>query len=85
MVGCPGVVLVHPEGGEQWLLQVRIHGRALPGAIAAPLSYWGSNWEDREATLRAAHGEANLDRLRALKQRMDPENRFGLHQNIPPG
>ncbi|TVP66927.1 MAG: FAD-binding oxidoreductase [Nitriliruptor sp.] len=40
--------------------------------------------EDREATLRAAHGEANLDRLRALKQRMDPDNRFRLHQNIPP-
>jgi len=30
MVRRPGVVLVHPEGGEQWLLQVRIHGRVLP-------------------------------------------------------
>ena len=40
--------------------------------------------EDREATLEAAHGEANLDRLRALKRRMDPDNRFRLHQNVPP-
>ena len=40
--------------------------------------------EARETTLRAAHGQDNLDRLRALKQRMDPDNRFRLHQNIPP-
>ncbi len=32
----------------------------------------------------AAHGPANLDRLRALKRRMDPDNRFRLHQNVPP-
>ena len=40
--------------------------------------------EDGDRTLRAAHGEANHARLRELKRRMDPENRFRLHQNIPP-
>jgi FAD/FMN-containing dehydrogenase len=40
--------------------------------------------EDREAALRAAHGDDNYRRLRALKRRLDPDNRFRLHQNIPP-
>lgn len=40
--------------------------------------------EDHEATLAAAHGPANLERLRALKRRMDPDNRFRLHQNVAP-
>ncbi len=40
--------------------------------------------EDREATLQTAHGAANLDRLRAIKRRMDPDNRFRLHQNVAP-
>lgn len=40
--------------------------------------------EDREAALRAAHGDDNYRRLAALKRRMDPDNRFRLHQNVPP-
>ncbi len=41
--------------------------------------------EEGERTLRAAHGEGNHARLRELKRRLDPNNRFRLHQNIPPG
>ena len=40
--------------------------------------------EDAQATLRVAHGDANYARLAQLKRRVDPDNRFRLHQNIPP-
>jgi FAD/FMN-containing dehydrogenase len=40
--------------------------------------------EEGEADVRAALGQANHDRLRALKRRLDPDNRFRLHQNVPP-
>ena len=40
--------------------------------------------ERGDAALRAAHGEANYRRLRELKRRLDPDNRFRLHQNVPP-
>ena len=40
--------------------------------------------EDGRETLRAAHGDDNYTRLTRLKRRLDPENRFRLHQNIPP-
>ena len=40
--------------------------------------------EDGETTLRAAHGSSNYDRLQQLKARLDPNNRFRLHQNIRP-
>lgn len=40
--------------------------------------------EEGDAAVRAALGQANHDRLRALKRRLDPENRFRLHQNVPP-
>lgn len=40
--------------------------------------------EDRDASVRAAHGEENHRRLAVLKRRLDPDNRFRLHQNVPP-
>jgi len=40
--------------------------------------------EDGEVALRAAHGDASYRRLAALKRRMDPDNLFRLHQNVPP-
>jgi len=40
--------------------------------------------EQGEAAVRAALGQENHDRLRRLKRRLDPGNRFRLHQNVPP-
>lgn len=40
--------------------------------------------EEGDTAVRAALGRANHDRLRALKRRLDPDNRFRLHQNVPP-
>jgi FAD/FMN-containing dehydrogenase len=40
--------------------------------------------EEGEAAVRAALGQANHDRLRRLKRRLDPDNRFRLHQNVSP-
>lgn len=40
--------------------------------------------EEGDTAVRAALGRANHDRLRALKRRLDPANRFRLHQNVPP-
>ena len=37
-----------------------------------------------DATLRAAYGP-NLDRLRAVKAKYDPDNVFHLNLNVPPG
>ena len=40
--------------------------------------------DDETATrVQRAYGQ-NFERLRALKARYDPENRFHLNQNIPP-
>jgi FAD/FMN-containing dehydrogenase len=41
-------------------------------------------YEDNAALVRAAFG-GNLDRLRALKTRYDPDNMFRFNHNIPPG
>ena len=40
--------------------------------------------DDADRALRSAHGEANYRRLAELKRRVDPENLFRLHQNVPP-
>lgn len=40
--------------------------------------------EDGAASVQAAHGEVNHRRLALLKRRLDPDNRFRLHQNVAP-
>ncbi len=42
-------------------------------------------FEDGDATLRSAYGEANYRRVSEVKARLDPDNRFRRHQNVPPG
>jgi hypothetical protein len=44
------------------------------------------NWlmDEGEERVREAYGAGRYERLKALKQRYDPENIFRLNQNIPP-
>ncbi len=41
--------------------------------------------DEGEDRIRQAYGDAKFERLRALKQKYDPDNVFHLNQNIPPG
>jgi FAD binding domain/Berberine and berberine like len=41
--------------------------------------------EEGEERVRQAYGAGKYDRLKALKQKYDPDNFFRLNQNIPPG
>ncbi len=41
-------------------------------------------FEGHQDTLRAAYGEDNYRRLAQLKRRLDPDNLFRLHHNVPP-
>lgn len=40
--------------------------------------------EGGTASVRIAHGEENHRRLARLRRRLDPDNRFQLHQNVVP-
>jgi hypothetical protein len=40
--------------------------------------------DEGEERVRDAYGEQRYDRLRKLKAKYDPDNRFRLNQNIPP-
>ncbi len=40
--------------------------------------------EEGEERIRQAYGPEKYDRLKALKQKYDPDNVFRLNQNIPP-
>ena len=40
--------------------------------------------EEGDTLIRASHGQANYDRLVALKKQYDPSNLFRLNQNIKP-
>jgi FAD/FMN-containing dehydrogenase len=52
-----------------------------PGAYVNAVDYPATDDDDR---IRSAYGQ-NYDRLRTLKTRYDPANRFRLNANIPPG
>jgi FAD/FMN-containing dehydrogenase len=41
--------------------------------------------DEGEARIRNAYGLEKYNRLKALKNRYDPDNFFRLNQNIPPG
>jgi hypothetical protein len=56
----------------------------LPLSTGRPYLNFPGFLEDGEAAVRAAHGEQNHGRLRRLKRQLDPDNRFRLHQNVPP-
>ena len=42
-------------------------------------------YEEGEDLLRASYGDANYERLVALKTKYDPENLFRLNGNVRPG
>jgi FAD/FMN-containing dehydrogenase len=73
-----------PAEDERNVGWVREQHRALARffGAAAYSNYLAS--DEGEDRIRAAYG-VNLDRLRSVKARYDPENVFHLNQNIPPG
>ena len=63
-----------------------VDARLLVGARAPPMGvYVNFLMEEGEERVREAYGADKYDRLKALKQKYDPENLFRLNQNIRPG
>jgi hypothetical protein len=61
--------------------------RGLWSALAPyhqPSVYVNFLMDEGSERVRAAYGDERYDRLRALKDKYDPENLFSLNQNIPP-
>jgi len=83
--------LVEFFGGQTWTDpaedEARMAAAQAFGAALAPYAsgaYVNALFEEGEAGLRRAYGEAKLTRLAAMKRRYDPENVFHLNQNIAP-
>jgi FAD/FMN-containing dehydrogenase len=70
------------EGFDEEREWVRNFWSALePWHTTVYVNFLGDEGEDR---IRAAYGAEKYDRLKALKQKYDPDNFFRLNQNIPP-
>jgi FAD/FMN-containing dehydrogenase len=73
------------EAGRGWAR--RSYEALRPSASTGEyVNFMGSSPGDADAATAAltAYGAAKLDRLRALKRRWDPENRFRLNHNVEP-
>jgi FAD/FMN-containing dehydrogenase len=78
-------------GGQTWVDPAedveRMSSARAFGAVLEPFAsgvYVNALFEQGEAAVRRAYGDAKLARLAALKRRYDPDNVFHLNQNIPP-
>ncbi len=83
--------LVEFFGGQTWVDPAeddeRMSSARAFGAVLEPFAsgvYVNALFEQGEAGVRRAYGDAKLARLAALKRRYDPENVFHLNQNIAP-
>ena len=83
--------LVEFFGGVTWADaaedEERMASARAYGAVIEPFAsgvYVNALFEQGEAGVRRAYGDAKLARLAELKRRYDPENVFHLNQNIAP-
>src|SRR5687768_2533735 len=71
-----------PAENEERMASARAFGAALEPFASGV--YVNALFEEGEAGVRRAYGDAKLARLATLKRRYDPENVFHLNQNIAP-
>jgi FAD/FMN-containing dehydrogenase len=83
--------LVEFFGGQTWTDpaedEARMASARAFGAVLAPYAsgvYVNALFDEGEAGVRRAYGDAKLARLAEVKRQYDPENVFHLNQNIPP-